>query len=189
MELPPGISWAEKYDNAQYKEMMPLKMETHASLSEAGHAEPNNTIQATMAKNPGTPEIPEENNIIPHEKSLEHHQKSQTPQTTVHTYYNGQYPNMATGEFVVHHPAPVIIKRRPTNVYITYPPLVVKPSPVIFHRPAPTVVPKVIYKKHPQQIKIQPMFIRVIKPTKKEMVRDDCHDETATDNRNYAEYL
>uniref|UniRef100_A0A1A9V0H5 DUF4794 domain-containing protein n=1 Tax=Glossina austeni TaxID=7395 RepID=A0A1A9V0H5_GLOAU len=73
------------------------------------------------------------------------------------------YPNNK-GEILIHRPAPIIVKRPPTKVLVNHPPLVVKPAPVVLHKPAAVVMRKVYVKHHPRPVKVEPVYVNVVKP-------------------------
>lgn len=68
------------------------------------------------------------------------------------------------GEILIHRPAPIIVKRPPTKVLVNHPPLVVKPAPVVLHKPPAVVVRKVYVKQHPRPVKVEPVYVNVVKP-------------------------
>ncbi|XP_016922980.2 chorion protein S38 [Drosophila suzukii] len=68
------------------------------------------------------------------------------------------------GEILIHRPAPIIVKRPPTKVLVNHPPLVVKPAPVVLHKPPAIVLRKVYVKHHPRRVKVEPVFVNVVKP-------------------------
>lgn len=73
------------------------------------------------------------------------------------------YPNNK-GEILIHRPAAIIVKRPPTKVVVNHPPLVVKPAPVVLHKPPAVVVRKVFVKHHPRPVKVEPVYVNVVKP-------------------------
>ncbi|XP_064537228.1 chorion protein S38 [Drosophila montana] len=68
------------------------------------------------------------------------------------------------GEILIHRPAPIIVRRPPTKVLVNHPPLVVKPAPVVLHKPPAIVLRKVYVKHHPRRVKVEPVFVNVVKP-------------------------
>ncbi|XP_067635298.1 chorion protein S38 [Eurosta solidaginis] len=68
------------------------------------------------------------------------------------------------GEILIHRPAAIIVKRPPTQVLIKHPHLVVKPAPVILHKPPAVVLRKVYVKHHPRPVKVEPVYVNVVKP-------------------------
>ncbi|XP_013108456.1 chorion protein S38 [Stomoxys calcitrans] len=73
------------------------------------------------------------------------------------------YPNNK-GEILIHRPAAIIVKRPPTKVVVNHPPLVVKPAPVVMHKPPAVVLRKVVVKHHPRPVKVEPVYVNVVKP-------------------------
>lgn len=73
------------------------------------------------------------------------------------------YPNNK-GEILIHRPAAIIVKRPPTRVVVNHPPLVVKPAPVVLHKPPAVVLRKVVVKHHPRPVKVEPVYVNVVKP-------------------------
>lgn len=68
------------------------------------------------------------------------------------------------GEILIHRPAAIIVKRPPTKVLVNHPPLVVKPAPVVLHKPPAVVLRKVYVKHHPRPVKVEPVYVNVVKP-------------------------
>lgn len=68
------------------------------------------------------------------------------------------------GEILIHRPAAIIVKRPPTKVVVNHPPLVVKPAPVVLHKPPAVIVRKVFVKHHPRPVKVEPVYVNVVKP-------------------------
>ncbi|XP_037937781.1 chorion protein S38-like [Teleopsis dalmanni] len=68
------------------------------------------------------------------------------------------------GEILIHRPAAIIVKRPPTKVLVNHPPLVVRPAPVVLHKPPAVVLRKVLVKHHPRPVKVEPVYVNVVKP-------------------------
>ena len=63
----------------------------------------------------------------------------------------------------VYKQPPIIVKQKPTNVYIRSKPIVVQPPPLVVHHPQPKPCKQVI-KYQPPNIKLRPVIVKISKP-------------------------
>lgn len=73
-------------------------------------------------------------------------------------------------ETIVHRQSPIIIRRPPTRVLINHPPMVVKPSPVIFHREGTRVEAPVKHIHLPRKVKVHPYVVEKEIPIEKKII-------------------
>ncbi|CRK97530.1 CLUMA_CG010918, isoform A [Clunio marinus] len=63
----------------------------------------------------------------------------------------------------VYKQPPIIVKPKPTNVYIKSKPIVVQPPPLVVHHPEPKPCNPII-KYQPPNIKLKPVIVKISKP-------------------------
>lgn len=63
----------------------------------------------------------------------------------------------------VYKQPPIIVKPKPTNVYIRSKPIVVQPPPLVVHHPQPKPCNPII-KYQPPNIKLKPVIVKISKP-------------------------
>lgn len=73
-------------------------------------------------------------------------------------------------ETIVHRQSPIIIRRPPTRVVINHPPMVVKPSAVIFHREGTRVEQPVKHIHLPRKVKVHPYVVEKEIPIEKKII-------------------
>ncbi|TMW44519.1 hypothetical protein DOY81_010396 [Sarcophaga bullata] len=95
------------------------------------------------------------------------------------------YPNNK-GEILIHRPAAIIVKRPPTKVVVNHPPLVVKPAPVVLHKPPAVVVRKVFVKHHPRPVKVEPVYVNVVKPPAEKYFVNEKQQKFSSPQTGYA---
>lgn len=65
----------------------------------------------------------------------------------------------------VYKQPPIIVRPKPTNVYIKSKPIVVQPPPLVVHHPQPKPCNPII-KYQPPNIKLRPVIVKISKPRK-----------------------
>lgn len=82
-------------------------------------------------------------------------------------------------ETVVHKPSHIIVNQPPTKVLIHHPPLIVKPSPVVFHRAGKTIHRPVKHQYLPRKVEERKVYHTVVKPIEKKVLIDSKKTETS----------
>lgn len=81
-------------------------------------------------------------------------------------------------ETVIHKPSHIIVKQPPTQVLIHHPPLIVRPSPVVFHRHGKTIHRPVKHEYLPRKVEVRPVYHTVVKPIEKKVLIENKKLET-----------
>lgn len=79
----------------------------------------------------------------------------------------------------VYKQPPIIVRPKPTNVYIKSKPIVVQPPPLVVHHPQPKPCNPII-KYQPPNIKLRPVIVKISKPKKTTTTTKPCPTTTTT---------
>lgn len=82
----------------------------------------------------------------------------------------------------IHQPAKILVQRPPTEILIHHAPVLVKPSPVVFHQPGKTILRPVLRKLLPQKYEERTNLVRIIRPIEQKVL------VPKTDNFGYGNY-
>lgn len=78
-------------------------------------------------------------------------------------------------EIVLHRQPTLIVRRPPTTVRINHAPMIVKPSPVLFHRAGDVTHHKTVHKHLKRPVHVKPVIVKVVKPIEKKVFIERKH--------------
>lgn len=84
-------------------------------------------------------------------------------------------------EIVMHRQPTLIVKRPPTTVRINHAPMIVKSSPIVFHRGGDRIHRPIIKKHLKRPVHIRPVVVKVVRPIEKKVLVEKheapCNEE------------
>lgn len=105
-----------------------------------------------------------EDAAVPDQEELETQQRAPCRiETTEESIHEGAHT-------VIHRPAHIIVNQPPTRLLINHPPLIVKPSAIVFHTGGKTIKTLITKEFMPRAIHVRPVIVRIVKPIEKKVL-------------------